>query len=83
MDSNIPPFRYTERSILIALVFASIANQHLLPYLFEGRTSLLEDIAILAEAQDNPWTNITTVQQRCVLNGGRIILSPAETNQID
>jgi len=47
--------------ILIILFFVSIAKQYLIPYLLEGRTTLLEDVAILTEAQDNPWTNTTIV----------------------
>ena len=69
--------------LMVVFLLTAIANKFA-PYLFEGSTSLAEDVAILSQAQTNPWMSITntSINRHRILSGGRIILSHEESRQI-
>ena len=67
--------------LMVVFLLTAIANKFA-PHLFEGTTSLAEDVAILSQAQTNPWISSARIDRHRILSGGRIILSHEESRQI-
>ena len=42
-------------TILIFISMVSVGIQLLAPYYFDGQTSLLNDVAVVEQANNNPW----------------------------